>query len=103
MAGVDLRKLSIGSVAAFLVALGGIWTFSDRAVAWLDNRAIEACESQIEGHEEMIGHLSGEVGDLWMALCDARREAGERVRWWRGECIEDRRVTARGEDGEIDR
>jgi len=66
-------------------------------VGFIDDRAEDVCQElieiqveefaeEIDNLGEELGNLRGALGEAFMTMCDQRREAGQKVRWWRGEC-----------------
>ena len=88
---ISIKHISLGGLALVASSLGGVFLFGEKTGEWVDGRAGAVCEEQVSELTESVGNLRGQVGELWMGLCEARRRSGERVYWWRGSCEEDRR------------
>jgi len=89
--GVTLKRVSLGGVAVLLTSLGGVWVFGEKVSTYLDERTAEVCqeydERYVEALEEDLGNITGQLGEVWMELCDLKGRIDPRYRWYRGGCI----------------
>jgi len=81
-----VKKIGIGTIIALIPT---VWLVGGSMVGWMDDRIVDICveydERHVESLEEEVGNMRGQLGELWMEMCDLTPEK----RWYRGSCIED--------------
>jgi len=72
-------------IVGLIALIPTVWLVGGSAINWVDERIVDVCSDEVTELKEEIGNLRGQLGQLWMEMCDLT--PGKR--WYRGGCIID--------------